>query len=128
MQNCGFKKIENSVIDTIKLAKNEFPGQTVNLDALCRKLNVINTRQDYHGALLDATLLSKVYLRLTTGKQGMLNFINNKSKMSYDIQENMNYRDKFLTPRKELMQISDIDRIQHENFINGMKNSLWKKI
>ena len=128
MQNCGFKKMKNSVIDTIKLAKKEFPGQTVNLDSLCRKLNVINTRQDYHGALLDATLLSKVYLRLTTGKQEMLNFINNKSKMTYNIQENINFKRKFLVPRKELMQISEIDRTHHEEFINGMKDSLWKKI
>ena len=67
--------IKNSIIDTIKIAKKEFPGQTVNLDSLCRKLNIINTRQDYHGALLDATLLSKVYLRLTTGKQENLNLI-----------------------------------------------------
>ena len=33
-----------------------------------------NTRQNYHGALLDATLLSKVYLKLTTGKQEKFKF------------------------------------------------------
>ena len=78
LQNCGFNNIKNSVIDTIKIAKKEFPGQTVNLDSLCKKLNVNNTRQNFHGALLDATLLSKVYLKLTTGKQENLNLINNK--------------------------------------------------
>ena len=78
LQNCGFNNIKNSVIDTIKIAKKEFPGQTVNLDSLCKKLNVKNTRQNFHGALLDATLLSKVYLKLTTGKQENLNLINNK--------------------------------------------------
>ena len=30
----------------------------MNLDSLCRKLNVTNTRKDFHGALLDANLLS----------------------------------------------------------------------
>ena len=80
LQNCGFKDMKNSVIDTIRIAKKEFPGQTVNLDSLCRKLNVINTRQDYHGALLDATLLSKVYLRLTTGKQENLNLLHKQFK------------------------------------------------
>ena len=78
MQNCGFNKINNTIIDTIKLAKKEFPGQAVNLDSLCRKLNINNTRQNYHGALLDATLLSKVYLKLTTGKQETLKFIDNE--------------------------------------------------
>ena len=38
LQNCGFNNIKNSVIDTIKIAKKEFPGQTVNLDSLCKKL------------------------------------------------------------------------------------------
>ena len=61
LQNCGYNNICNLIIDTIKIAKKEFPGQTVNLDSLCRKLNVNNTRKNYHGALLDATLLSKVY-------------------------------------------------------------------
>ena len=79
LQNCGFKEMENPIIDTIQIAKKEFPGQTVNLDSLCRKLNIINTRQEYHGALLDATLLSKVYLRLTTGKQENLNLIQKQS-------------------------------------------------
>ena len=37
LQDCGFNNIKNSVIDTIKLAKKEFPGQTVNLDSLCKK-------------------------------------------------------------------------------------------
>ena len=74
LQNCGLNNIKNSIIDTIEIAKKEFPGQTVNLDSLCKKLNVNNTRQNFHGALLDATLLSKVYLKLTTGKQENLNF------------------------------------------------------
>ena len=69
LQNSGYDKINNSIIDTIKIAKKEFPRQTVNLDSLCRKLDVNNTRQNYHGALLDATLLSKVYLKLTEIKR-----------------------------------------------------------
>ena len=91
LQNSGLYKIRNSITDTIKIAKKEFPGQTVNLDALCRKLNVVNNRQNYHGALLDATLLSKVYLKLTTGKQENLNFLNNKVRKFYDNEE-FNYK------------------------------------
>ena len=33
LQNCGFESIKNSVVDTIQIAKKEFPGQTVNLDS-----------------------------------------------------------------------------------------------
>ena len=74
----------NKIIDTIQIAKKEFPGQMVNLDSLCRKLNVINTRKDFHGALLDANLLSKVYLNLTTGKQEKLKLdLENEKKESF---------------------------------------------
>ena len=128
MQNCGFKDIKNSVVDTVKIAKKEFPGQTVNLDSLCRKLNVTNTRLDYHGALLDATLLSKVYLRLTTGKQENLNLLHDKLKESYKNQKDWVHKEKFLKPRKKLMQLSDNEKTMHNNFINEMKNPLWKKI
>ena len=128
LQNCGYDKINNSVIDTIKLAKMEFPGQTVNLDSLCRKLNIVNTRQDYHGALLDANLLSKVYLRLTTGKQENLNLIDNKLNSLSNNQDCNDYKKNFLVPREKLMQLSSNELTQHENFINGMGNPLWKKI
>ena len=127
LQNCGFNKINNIIIDTIKLAKKEFPGQAVNLDSLCRKLNVNNTRQNYHGALLDATLLSKVYLKLTTGKQESLKLIdNNFFKLSKN--ENINhYKNNFLIPRDNLMNLSDNEKKEHEDFINKMNNPIWKR-
>ena len=119
--------MNNTIIDTIKLAKKEFPGQAVNLDSLCRKLNVNNTRQNYHGALLDATLLSKVYLKLTTGKQQPLKLIDKKiSKLNED--ENISsYKNNFLIPRNRLMNLSDHEKKEHENFINEMKNPIWKE-
>ena len=127
LQNCGFSKIKNSVIDTIKIAKKEFPGQTVNLDSLCKKLDVKNTRQNFHGALLDATLLSKVYLKLTTGKQENFNLINNKQENFNNNKEPKNFKMNFSIPRKQLMQLSDQEKKQHENFISGMNNPLWNK-
>ena len=127
LQNCGFSNIRNPIIDTIKIAKQEFPGQTVNLDSLCKKLDVINTRQNFHGALLDATLLSKVYLKLTTGKQENLNFIKNEPIKSNINQETKNIKLNFLVPREQLMLLSDHEKQEHENFITEMKNPLWKK-
>ena len=128
LQNCGYDKIKNSVVDTIKLAKKEFPGQTVNLDSLCRKLSIVNTRQDYHGALLDANLLSKVYLKLTTGKQENLNLMDNEISSFSNNQDFNDYKTNFLVPREKLMQLSSNELAQHENFIKGMGNPLWKKI
>ena len=126
--DCGFSNINNSIIDTIKIAKKEFPGQTVNLDALCRKLNITNSRQNYHGALLDATLLSKVYLRLTTGKQEDLNLMDIKSVKLDKDNLSLNYKDNFRVPRAQLMNLSDNEKNKHERFLDEMTDSIWKKI
>ena len=128
LQNCGFNNIKNSVIDTIKIAKKEFPGQTVNLDSLCKKLNVKNIRQNFHGALLDATLLSKVYLRLTTGKQENFNLIDDKAVNFNNNIEDNDFKLSFSVPREKLMYISDHERKKHESFITEMTDPLWKKI
>ena len=128
LQNGGFNIMKNSVIDTIKIAKREFPGQTVNLDSLCKKLNVINTRQNFHGALLDATLLSKVYLKLTTGKQENLNLIDSKLINLNNNKNTKNIKENFSVSREQLMNLSDYEKKSHEIFINEMRNSLWNKI
>lgn len=62
-----------SVLDTLKLARERFPGQRNSLDALCKRLGVDNSGRDLHGALLDAHLLTEVYLALTAG-QGEMSF------------------------------------------------------
>jgi DNA polymerase-3 subunit epsilon len=62
-----------TVLDTLALAREKFPGQRNSLDALCRRLGVDNSHREWHGALLDAQLLAEVYLAMTAG-QGLLGF------------------------------------------------------
>ncbi len=57
-----------SVLDTLALARERYPGQANSLDALCRRHGVDNRGREYHGALLDAQLLAEVYLALTGGQ------------------------------------------------------------
>lgn len=57
-----------SVLDTLMLARERFPGQRNSLDALCRRLGVDNSQRQLHGALLDAQILAEVYLALTSGQ------------------------------------------------------------
>lgn len=128
LHECGFNSINNPIIDTIKIAKKEFPGQAVNLDALCRKLDITNSRQDYHGALLDATLLSKVYLRLTTGKQEILNLINTKPVNFTKDDSNFKLKENFCVPRHRLMSLTDDEKKSHGDFLSEMKDPVWKKI
>ncbi|MFT3792922.1 MAG: DNA polymerase III subunit epsilon [Rudaea sp.] len=56
------------VLDTLSLAREKYPGQKNNLDALCKRLGVDNSHRDLHGALLDAQLLADVYLAMTAGQ------------------------------------------------------------
>lgn len=66
----GFGRIRDhaGVLDTLRLARERFPGQRNSLDALCRRLGVDNAHRKLHGALLDAELLAEVYLSLTAGQ------------------------------------------------------------
>lgn len=61
--------LENSVVDTLQIARKKFPGSPASLDALCRRFQIDNSHRDKHGALLDCHLLSSVYLELSGGKQ-----------------------------------------------------------
>lgn len=61
-----------SIIDTLKLAKELHPGKRNNLDALCDRYNIDNSKRTLHGALLDAELLAEVYLAMTRGQESLL--------------------------------------------------------
>jgi len=58
-----------SVVDTLLLARERFPGQRNSLDALCKRLGVDNSHRQLHGALLDAQILADVYIALTSGQE-----------------------------------------------------------
>ena len=64
--------IYESVIDTLALAREQFPGKKNNLDALCERFAVANAHRTLHGALLDARLLAEVYLALTRGQESLV--------------------------------------------------------
>lgn len=60
-----------TVIDTLSLARVRHPGQKNNLDALCRRYGIDNSHRELHGALLDAEILSEVYLLMTGGQTSL---------------------------------------------------------
>jgi DNA polymerase-3 subunit epsilon len=57
-----------TVLDTLAMARERWPGQRNSLDALCKRLGVDNAHRKLHGALLDAELLAEVYLGMTSGQ------------------------------------------------------------
>jgi DNA polymerase-3 subunit epsilon len=69
----SWQTIDNYVriFDTLLLARKLHPGQRNSLDALCRRYGIDNSHRTYHGALLDAEILSQVYLAMTAGQTQM---------------------------------------------------------
>lgn len=56
------------VTDTLAMAKSKHPGQKNSLDALVRRYEIPQRDRTFHGALLDAEILSDVYLAMTGGQ------------------------------------------------------------
>ena len=96
-------KLKNEVIDTLVLARDKFPGSPTSLDALCKRYRIDNSKRIQHSALVDCSLLSKVYINLIDQKEPRLNFQNEKLKDSYHISQNVSYFKKIVSPSpKEL--------------------------
>ena len=72
-ERCGLKSFKAetgcTVIDTLVLAKNQYPGKRNSLDGLCDRFGVSRTNRTMHGALLDSRLLADVYLGLTRSQE-----------------------------------------------------------
>jgi DNA polymerase-3 subunit epsilon len=68
----AFASFVDSVTDTLRMAKEMYPGKRNSLDALCDRLGVDNSGRTLHGALLDAELLADVYINLTRGQDALL--------------------------------------------------------
>lgn len=82
----GLSNVEvhiEKVTDSLVMARELRPGQRNNLDALCRAYKVDNSKRSQHGALLDAQLLSEVYLNMTRGQEDIaINFSQDEKKLN----------------------------------------------
>ncbi len=54
----------NPIVDSYELATKMFPGGRHSLDAMVSRLGVEVTDRSMHGALLDASILSSVYVKM----------------------------------------------------------------
>jgi len=109
---------KDRVIDTLEIARKKFPGASVNLDALCKKFKIDNSKRKKHNALLDCELLAKVYVNLIDQKEPTLDFSNQKNQKNLN-KENMlieEYCKKMVKPTKEELEF-------HKKFL---KNEIKK--
>lgn len=123
LQMCGYPTYEwDRVVDTLAIARNEFPHMRNNLDALCKRFNIDNSARTFHGALLDAQLLSEVYLQLLGGDEPSMKFLNKTAK-STTTESLKTQKVKIIT---RSFPISEQEQQEHEDFLQkNIKNSLW---
>ena len=112
----GQQKINNEVVDTLKLARDKFPGSQVSLDALCKRFRIDNSRRVTHTALIDCDLLAKVYINLIDQKEPTLDFTSRQDQSIDDGYSTVLYFKKVILPSKEELS-------NHETYI---KNFLKK--
>ncbi|WP_297460627.1 DNA polymerase III subunit epsilon [Ferrovum sp.] len=62
---------EGVLVDSLKVARELFPGKRNSLDALCERYEIDHAHRTFHGALLDAELLGEVYLAMTRGQENL---------------------------------------------------------
>ena len=117
----GRKKIDKkNIIDTLELARDKFPGSQVNLDALCKRFRVDNSRRTKHTALMDCELLSKVYINLIDQKEPTLDFkLVEKEKTDISL-DNYLYCKKIIYPTKE--EINNHKQYLKSNFKKNFFN------
>jgi DNA polymerase-3 subunit epsilon len=67
---CGLSEVSRTrMVDTVALARVRHPGAKLSLDALCTRYGIDRSHRVQHGALLDAELLTQVYVELRGGRQ-----------------------------------------------------------
>mgnify|MGYP003324752954 CR=1 FL=1 len=105
-------------IDTVKLAREKFPGAPASLDALCRRFKVDNSGRELHGALLDAELLSEVYLELIGGRQPDFELSNQDKTLEIKKRE--------VTLRAlRSFKATHTEKIAHKEFLSKLKAPIW---
>ena len=112
-----------TVIDTLVMARKMRPGKKNNLDILCKEYEVNNAHRELHGALLDAELLSEVYLRMTGGQSALLL----DDEMSNAAAANTSTK-KLSSNRKpiKIIQATDEELQAHQTIIEKMDGvNLW---
>ena len=103
------KKIDKkSTLDTLEIARQKYPGSQNSLDALCKRLNIDNSKREKHSALIDCELLKEVYINLIDQKEPKLNLENEdvfNIKLKNGISNSSNKLRKIIKPSSEELKL-----------------------
>ena len=98
----------NTVIDTLGVARNKFPGSPNSLDALCKRFNIDLSKRTKHNALLDCELLREVYINLLDAKEPKLNLSSARTESNTV---------KTAIYNKQVIEISELELKLHKEFL-----------
>ena len=101
-----------TVIDSLEVARNKFPGSSNSLDALCKRFNIDISKRVKHNALLDCELLREVYINLLDAKEPKFNL----SSSNKDFADTKNSTKIY---NKSIVNISDEEILKHKEFLKS---------
>lgn len=123
LERSGRNPIPNTqVVDTLWIARKRVPDLAKHtLDYLCDHFQIDKSERDDkgHGALLDSQILAEVYYALVVEREQKLFGDKKEKKVSVEAKREFKEPRSFETPAA--------DFANHTAFVDGMKNSLWKK-
>ena len=108
----GREKIDESVvIDTLKIAREKFPGSQISLDALCKRYKIDNSKRKKHTALVDCNLLKEIYINLIDQKEPKFNLESIDiidTKLGKNTNQKNNLSKKIIKPSEEEKKLHNI--------------------
>jgi DNA polymerase-3 subunit epsilon len=125
LNTCGKESLKNEKIDTVSIAREKFPGQSVSLDALCKRFAIDNTQREKHSATVDTELLARVYIELMDARELSLDLNN-----SVEVKNSpVTFNTEKIKNRNLPSRLSEKEKELHQSFIQTLgKNSIWNKI
>jgi DNA polymerase-3 subunit epsilon len=139
LADCDMPNIQDiPVIDTLLMAKKQFPRQRNNLNALCDRFEIERGHRELHGALLDSELLAEVYLAMTGGRQFSLSMDTGVKPASDYVQLPSSQRGRMeqgetaSLMRRPSLKVRDEDKERHNTLMQRIAKEsgdevLWKE-
>ncbi|VEJ21450.1 DNA polymerase III subunit epsilon [Neisseria animaloris] len=114
-----------TVIDTLAMAREMFPGQKASLDALCNRFDVDRSKRVLHGALIDCELLGGVYLAMTRGQFDLMDNTVEEEEEVHIVTEIK--RPAYL----KVIKADEFEAADHEAYLDGLDKAvggqcLWR--
>lgn len=124
LEACGRAAISRDrMVDTVQMARQLHPGAKHSLDALCNRYGIDRSHRVKHGALLDAELLSQLYIEMTGGRQIGLTLAETPKPAEKVERVMVETERRFIEPRPH--HPSDEESARHAEFLKSLTNPLW---